>query len=65
MKIGKLTISGWDGWKWGDRGIYNPLVILWKMAFIIPIAILIGMLYVLILVSQGKYTADEFIREWL
>ena len=60
MKIGKLKISKRE-WSWDSRKLDNPLNILRRLVcypLMIPLAVL---MYVIIMIGWGKYSADNFL----
>jgi hypothetical protein len=61
MKIGKLEISGYKQMTYSGQPLNMPHVIIWKAFWAIPYYILIGLTYIVLLIGQGKYTADDFI----
>jgi hypothetical protein len=62
MKIGKIEISGYNQITYSGRQINAPHVIIWKAFWAIPYYILIGLTYIVLLIGQGKYTADDYLE---
>jgi hypothetical protein len=61
MKISKLEIAGYNKITYAGRLLNMPHIIIWKAFWAIPYYILIGLAYIVLLIGQGKYTADDFL----
>jgi hypothetical protein len=61
MKISKLKIAGYNKITYAGRPLNMPHIIIWKAFWAVPYYILIGLAYIVLLIGQGKYTADDFL----
>lgn len=61
MKFGKLEIKGYNKITYSGQYIYMPHIIIWRAFWAVPYYVLTVLIYIVLLIGQGKDTADDYI----
>ncbi|WP_396190615.1 hypothetical protein [Flavobacterium sp.] len=64
MKLGKFTFAKWK-WYYNGSELNNPIVIIWRALWTIPIYLLGYLLWFALLIGRGSFYAEDFRQTYL